>query len=79
MGVREKEKSEIIWTTRSMMLKITEIMNGRERNFKKRKNCIEFGVSVETWRFSRKLNDVVLKLWRQVGKYWLDRLHAICC
>lgn len=58
----EKEKSKIIWTARSMMVKITEIVNSRERNFRERKNCIEFGVSVEPWILSRKLNYMVLVL-----------------
>lgn len=48
VGVREKGKSKIIWTARSMMVKITEIVNSRERNLRERKNCIEFGVSVDT-------------------------------
>lgn len=60
------------------MVKTPEIMNGRERNFKE-KNCIEFGVSVEPCLCSRKLNDEVLELWREIGTYRLDSLPAVCC
>lgn len=36
MGVRKREEAKIIWTAQSVMVKMTEIMNNREKMSKER-------------------------------------------